>query len=215
MWCTNCQQDVPAIAHGDLARCAQCGRFLKRRADDHSADAASPVTANETESVFAAASIIDVANPDDDWTLEQRLRHLQRRLRLDEAITILPPVPPNEFRGAVAELPRSYSSPGRPPILAWITIVLGAMTFVAGAVLFAFALALRRNEFWNFGLPLTLCGQFALLLGLTLQLKNLRQSNRRATELLESLDHRLHQMGAVSTPFTHPSHSPATRFSHS
>jgi hypothetical protein len=30
MWCPNCQQDVPAIAQGDAARCAGCGRELVR-----------------------------------------------------------------------------------------------------------------------------------------------------------------------------------------
>jgi hypothetical protein len=94
-------------------------------------------------------------------------------------------------------------------------IVLGAITFVSGAALFAFALALRRNELWNFGLPLALSGQFGLLLGLALQLKNLRKSTRRATELLESVDHQLHQMSAVQSPFTHPSRTPAMRSSHS
>ncbi len=97
MWCINCQQDVPAIAHGDMARCAQCGRFLKRRPEapalslgeswSESASSAPelPLSVAETTPLLPITPIASAVELENDWTLQQRVRHLQRRLRKDEA----------------------------------------------------------------------------------------------------------------------------------
>jgi hypothetical protein len=114
----------------------------------------------------------------------------------------------------------SGGQPSAPPahataILAWIVIALGSFTFLAGASLMACALITRRNELWNFGMPLTLTGQFNVLLGLVLLLSHLRRANRRTTDILDDVNRRLHEIGAMPTAVIHPSRSPATRFSHS
>jgi hypothetical protein len=222
MWCTNCQQDVPAVANGDFARCAQCGRFLKRRIDEATTASNSFAAFNDTESnmetSFASA-------PDDDWMLQQQVTYLQRRIRLSDSADLRPAFQ-NQFSAAQTEPHAALSSFNRSAIsanrgssiIAWTIIALGLIAFLCGAALVAWAFATRRDDFWYVGLPLTLAGQFGLLFGLVLQLNRLGRTNRRITDTLENVDRRLHQMNTaeLSPPaFTHPSRSLARRFSHS
>jgi hypothetical protein len=93
MWCQNCQQDVPAIASGESARCARCGRSLSRSASANSNaaglnDAAEwgiDLSAAPAEPAFASQSTATTA-ADDTWLIDERLRNLQRRLHVAPTI---------------------------------------------------------------------------------------------------------------------------------
>jgi hypothetical protein len=231
MWCTNCQQDVPALANGDMARCAQCGRFLRRGAHELPI-AEEPVAITNQATLQAAATL--PTELDDDWALEQRLRHLQRRLRYDDAAAALPTFHNSSFTGAAeTKAPlASASQTSTPPkrhysILGRIMLGLGSLTVLYGAALLVWWLIDGSRELWTFGVPTILLGQTGLLFGLVFQLRRLSKVNRSATETLESLERRLSQMnlGPVNVvpaglqnpafaDFTHLSRSPATHSLH-
>lgn len=257
MWCFNCQQDVPASASGNTARCAQCGRFLKPHADEFSTAeettegteleldpiATMPAVAlatagDEISSDVSPTPSVESATDDDDWMLDQQVRQLHRRLHSEES-TILSPNFQNEIGNATSEslfrttdnasatiwptalqtevsLNSANSRPtatGHPPsIIAWTMMALGLMAFVCGGMLLAWSFLGRRNDLWNIGMPLTLAGQFGLLLGLVLQLDHLWQANRRTTETLENVDRHLHQMNHAATLLRTSHASPAQSF---
>jgi hypothetical protein len=279
MWCTNCQQDVPAIACGETARCAKCGRFLRRSADDEGIDLGSPAsvefalnstgsdskhhaaTANvdRNSESFSAESAVRVAVVDDeapaskefgarimtlpsagdeDWLLDQQVQNLRRRLRLDDGAGSASKSFADEFdldraarqsalqqtgqtirdtSNSLSDAARSLDGGGsptrpRPSILAWGLMGIGLMAFVCGGVLLAWSLLGRRGDLWNLGMPLTLAGQFGLLLGLVMQLDHLWQANRRTAESLDNVDRRLHDIKQAATLLHTPRAAPGQSF---
>ncbi len=76
------------------------------------------------------------------------------------------------------------------------------MTFVCGAVLLGWSFVEARSELWNLGMPLTLFGQAALLIGLILQLDGLWQSNRETASTLDELDDEVHNLRHATTLLT-------------
>ena len=230
MWCTSCQQDVPAIAGNDMPRCAQCGRFLKRRVETFSTatESATNHTPAATIQSISTLPTDSLDEPADDWLLQQQVRHLQRRLHLAAPS---PPAPTllSEFAAATAphSAPRLISTNPAArtihltTILAWTMIALGSLAFLGGAALLAWWFSDRSAELWNFGIASILTGQFGLLFGLVLQLNNLRNLNRRTTATLENAAQHWQQtsstsglLSAAPYAFTHPSRIPATHSSH-
>jgi hypothetical protein len=196
MWCTNCQQDVPAIAHSEMARCAQCGRFLKRRIDDASSVSELPLAVAETIPPLPTTSIASTAELEDDWILQQRVRHLQRRLRFDNAGLTLPafhhelsPTLGVTIAGTASTNRLTKSTGLFSAIVAWFSISTGSLAFLCGAALLIWWFIDGSRELWSLGLPLTVAGQFGLLFGLVLQLNRLWRSNRRIAESLQRAEH--------------------------
>jgi hypothetical protein len=91
-------------------------------------------------------------------------------------------------------------------------MAIGLMAFVCGGVLLGCSLLGRRSDLWNLGMPLTLGGQFSLLLGLVLQLDHLWQANRRTTEALEIVDRQLNQIQHSATQLRTSHGSPTQSF---
>ena len=116
MWCTNCQQDVPAIAQGNRARCASCGRFLVRgRTESESTSeielqdsaaidlenlslddidfADAPTSAaqafNEFDGVTSPAEP-KLATDDADWLLDAEIQRLRCSFNLPDTIPTSP-----------------------------------------------------------------------------------------------------------------------------
>ncbi len=240
MWCTNCQQDVPAIAHGDMARCAQCGRFLKRRpeasalspGENWSEDASSapklPLAVAETTPLLPTTPIASAVELDDDWTLQQRVHHLQHRLRFDNAALTLPtfhsellspPIVPN--LSASQSNQSAYRSGRAGAFIAWFAITVGTVSFLCGCGLLTWWFIDGSRELWSLGLPLATAGQFGLLFGLVLQLNRLWRSqppHRRISPPLRQPTRRNKSRHSIANPahgisvFTHLSRSPATHF---
>jgi hypothetical protein len=202
MWCTNCQQDVPALASGDTARCAQCGRFLKRRADAPFAISASSAAVDDFSPPNFALPVPEApVSPSDDWLLQQQVRHLQRRLRLSGSTDFAP-----AFSSTIASEPTTIKFPAPPaasvrprsPIAAWIMIILGSIAFISGAAVITLATISGHDDLLCLGIPLALAGHLGLTFSLVLQLSHLRRANRHLAEMLESTDARLEQMNAAT-----------------
>src|SRR5262245_65785371 len=107
MWCSNCRQDLPAIAHGDMARCTQCGRFLKR----HEGDGESVSAPHAFESVRApttGAGQINVRSSDDDWLLEQQMARLRQRFSVPNPVS--EPLPAKQHKPPLARRASAIAS---------------------------------------------------------------------------------------------------------
>jgi hypothetical protein len=199
MWCTNCQQDVPALASGDTARCAQCGRFLKRRADAPFAISASSAAVDDFSPPNFALPVPEApVSPSDDWLLQQQVRHLQRRLRLSDSADFAP-----AFSPVAASEPTTIKFPTtsvrrRSPIAAWIMIVLGSIAFICGAAVITLATISGHDDPLCLGIPLALAGHLGLTFGLVLQLSHLSRANHRLAEMLESTNSHVQQMNAAN-----------------
>ncbi len=240
MWCSNCRQDLPAIAIGDAAQCAQCGQRLTRSGSDvmesskfgGAGEDGIDLSASTAQSTTTATVEMPLA-ADDGWLLDEQVRHLQRRMHVPLAV----PAPtigdhaawtseiaqsdlwnsataakPIDRSKRSAARPTSVASKRRPSFTAWAILSLGLMSFLCGGVLLVWALVGRRNDLWSLGMPLALVGQFGLLLGLVLQLDHLWQANRRTSETLDVVDERLHEINHATT-LLQSSHSlPAQSF---
>ncbi len=71
---------------------------------------------------------------------------------------------------------------------------MGLMAFTCGGVLLGWSFMSNRPDLWNLGIPVTVAGQIALLVGLVLQLERIWQNNRYAVDKLEEVDERLADM---------------------
>lgn len=202
MWCTNCQQDVPALASGDTARCAQCGRFLKRRADGTVATPDSSAPIDDFSPSFAPPVPVGPMTSSDDWLLQQQVRHLQRRLRLSDSADFAPTFSQvaTDEPTATIKFPTPLAIPVRlrSPIAAWIMIILGSIAFIGGAVFITLATISGHDDPLCLGVPLALAGHLGLTFGLVLQLSHLRHANHRLAEMLQFTDARLEQMNVTN-----------------
>ena len=89
---------------------------------------------------------------------------------------------------------------------------LGLMSFVCGGVLLAWSFIGHRNDLWGLGMPITLVGQFGLLLGLVLQLDHLWQASRHTADTLNAVDDRLSEINHATTLLRTTHSSPAQSF---
>ena len=241
MWCTNCQQDVPAIAQGDTARCASCGRFLVRnKAANFPNDVHGTVDDAEFGPAIAGsiAAAADADLPDDgDWLLDDEMERLRSEFNLPHSSLSLSMSPEAFSSGAdsgtaaatsygersnlsqpAESIVRSTSTHrvSRPNssagILAWTILSLGLMAFSCGGLLLAWSFIGHRNDLWNVGLPIALAGQFGLLLGLVMQLDHLWHANRRTADTLAQVDERLAEINHATALLQTSGHSPAKSF---
>ncbi|HTQ39278.1 MAG TPA: hypothetical protein VMJ32_09630 [Pirellulales bacterium] len=239
MWCQNCQQDVPAIAAGDTARCAQCGRFLKRNVYPSSPESAAvempnwEIRRNASSNVAAAipaAMTVQLhralpAFEQDDWLLDEQLRSLKKRLGLSlkpEAAHShsVHSAAPIVLRPATLSSTHVPSSAGnhagksrrRGSLLAWCLMSLGLMALAGGGAMLAWSFVGRRGDLWGIGMSLTLAGQFGLVLGLVLRLNLLWHANRRTAETLENVDRQLHEINHAAALLRTPQATPGQSF---
>lgn len=215
MWCSTCQQDVPAPAAAGVAsaRCSKCGQEL----------------ATDESHVRPAVLAATRPRPADDWELEADLRGVERLLGTLKASGLpphsqaarLPPENPrddltlNRLHGAhdqgagwhasVPARPRSHS-------LAWGILAISLATFACGAVLLGWSFAADRSDLWPIGLPLALIGQAGLIIGLMLQLDGLWQSSRHTAATLDELDGELSRVRHATTLLTTTKNASAQSF---
>ena len=224
MWCEQCRQDVPAVASGDGGRfcCPRCGRDL-------SPGGGRKTTPDEDSAVLAT----DPEPPlDDGWELDQQLRHIEHVLGMDksgygcrkaayrqEAARLDPPNAgppgwhlPSAGKPVRAKRPQPQRSNPLLAGLTWIALSLGTMAFVCGGVLLGWSLWGDRPELWNVGMPVALCGQIALLVGLVLQLDRLWHDSRHAAAKLDQVDEQLHELKTTTTLLGTGHNSPGSAF---
>lgn len=208
MWCRNCQQDVPAIGSTDETpvRCARCHKPLTAevatQADDAVNDSTpvkAPRATSDSKTGWLEKALLE------DWELEDELNEAQQLVaslgvqdRTESAIRFDGAHVPSGNRESNSERPRANEpnrrAPSQSSFFSWCMLSLGMMAFVFGAVLIGWSFAEERPDLWRLGLPFTLGGQAALIVGLVFQLDGLWRSNRDAAETLEELDSQLDEL---------------------
>ncbi len=222
MWCRTCQQDVPGLISADAAKysCPRCGTALGSSpaapTPESPADAAAipPGEFREVEPGVGA----EPPAPYDRWELEEKLRHIERMLRIDEPDTSRRPA---EAGQRVARIDAAHAQPPgwhQPqaarakaarrrarsrglwlPMLTWTVLATGLMASAFGGVLLAWAALGGRQDLWAIGLPVGLGGQIVLVIGLILQLDRLWHDSRNTVDKLDHVDQRLHHLNKTAT----------------
>jgi len=211
MWCSNCQQDVPAVGEAGSNRslCSRCQRPLRPPHAMQICD--DGVALDEPTAVAAVASGPPLLA--DDWQLRRRTRELGRKLRRDvdprntrpgspsgverridrpgelfdelEQLTASPIIMPT---GSVAA--RRHDRP-RPAdggqFVAWLFALCGAATLGGGIGTIAWSLAGNRPDLWNLAVGLTLAGQGLLVFGLVMIVTRLWRNSRYAGNKLQEV----------------------------
>lgn len=226
MWCRNCQQDVPAIGStdGSAARCARCQKSFA--GDPATKTTERPLDASPVTSVRAKPQLktdwLEKALLD-DWELEDELNEAQQLVaslgvgeRVSPAIRIDRAHVPSgnrelDSRGKTSRKPRQ-SRAAHNSLFSWCMLSIGLMAFVFGAVLIGWSIAEDRPDLWRLGLPFTLGGQAALIVGLVFQLDGLWRSNREASETLDELDSQLDELRHATSILSTTHSSPAQSF---
>ena len=196
MWCSTCQQDVPALGSpsGGKPRCGKCSQPLAE-------SAASPLDSAALERLLS-----DVPQGE-DWALEAELRSMQRTLGAPRSLApaaVHAPHPLAPAWHAPPAAPQPALEPIETPkspshLAAWTILSLGLAVFACGAVLLGWSIAARREDLWPIGLPLALVGQAGLILGLILQLDGLWHTSRRTAKALTQLDGELASVRQATT----------------
>jgi len=96
--------------------------------------------------------------------------------------------------------------------LTWAALSLGTMAFVCGGVLLGWSIVSGREELWSVGMPVILCGQVALLVGLILQLDRLWHDGRSARAKLDDVDEQLHELKTTTSLLGTGHNSPGGAF---
>lgn len=235
MWCSTCQQDVPALASPEdrKVRCAKCRKELAARSageDERDMDdlrySQSSTDVGGSEEVPAHAFFERPPFDMDTWQWDE-LREARRLVRsfsntshderqLDasnshrEGLTTLG----REIRPALP-LPAVKRNPQRTrrfSFFSWAALSLGVMAFVFGAVLLAWSFVMSRPDLWTLGLPFAIGGQAALVLGLVLQMDGLWQSNHEAAETLSELDEQLIEIRRATSQLSSSHSGPGQSF---
>ena len=231
MWCSRCQQDVPAISKTEGGfRCARCGNV-----------SAQPTLPSEP--ALALGQIpdygIDLSGHDPatpmpvgplaDWQFDDELQSVERVLRtaaaadgpvapLASTYRFDPPqldLLPLQAAEARRQLDLATYQPVAAPRersswLAWTIMAAGLMALVCGGVLLGWSVIDKRPQLWTLGLPIAVAGQCGLLLGLLAQLERLWQTGRASQQRLAEVDRRLSDLGA-QTVLLGTTHSTASK----
>lgn len=207
MWCKHCRQDVPGIvcAESGEYRCPRCAEGIYSPLSDPliGLDGFSPPDGNGVEEEPGRRP----PRLYDDWEVDDELEHMGRLLnvekpkplqgaksadwRVDAAHPDSAGPHPRRKRTRQPDAPKLAPAEEAFSLMAfftWTLLSLGLMTFVCGGVLLGWSVMSGRQDLWNMGLPTTLGGQVALLVGLILQLDRLWHDRRRAAVKLDRVD---------------------------
>lgn len=158
----------------------------------------------------------------DGWELDQQLRHIEQVLGAEKVGAEKPNSGQlgTAYQQQAARLDPSHAGPAawhplpsakpartakrestRPLVagLVWAALSLGTTAFVCGGILLGWSIYADRSELWDVGMPIAMCGQIALLIGLVLQLDRLWHDSRQAADKLDDVDEQLHELKATTT----------------
>jgi len=222
MWCNSCRQDVPGLASTGTGEysCPRCGTVLHRAgtpvAPETASDDAGPPTSDAPSEPEPVVFIPEAPPMYDGWELEQKLRHIERLLRIDKPdrsrqgasrpAMARVDAPHGDSPGwhypAAAEQKaaraRARSTEPWLPVLTWFVLAVGLMASAFGGVLLAWAAASGRQDLWAIGMPVGLAGQIVLVIGLILQLDRLWHDNRHTAEKLDHVGERLFDLNKAT-----------------
>lgn len=216
MWCSNCQQDTPAVAHALHGRivCSQCQQPMRSstfQLDTQISDNGIALDGPEM------ASSHDSAPPRTrQWSVRDRARLLntadmQHRPSSARKIATRRFDPPqitfDDIKLATSPeqqvLATQLSTVSGPAVRrrpeggqfsSWLLVVAGALALVGGIGAIAWSLSAGRPDIWNLALALTLGGQGTLILGLVLVVARLWRNSRYATGKLQTVNAQLVQL---------------------
>ena len=192
----------------ELFYCARCGEVMGSR------DAAIP----------AASSVEDTTNAEltwnesplsDCWALDQQLHDVEQVLKrrplgeapspydllspevgiLEDAPLVMRidrPAPPKAATQQLSQ--RRTTAPKRSLVLPWMVLLIGIMAFACGGVLLGMSLVQGRDDLWSYGIPFTIGGQAAMLIGLVLLMEGIWHSSRHTAQQLDDVDARLESL---------------------
>ena len=207
MWCSNCQQDVPAIGRSDSNRlaCSRCHATLRP------AHAASISEAGIELDSASTLELVDSRPPRmaDDWQLRRRTRVLGRKLRHDAGTPRRADSPVASFAQlaeqtaspfidpAIHVKPNEPASPPAPEFgqfVAWFITFAGIASLATGIGMIGWSIAHGGSEYWDHALALTLAGQGLLIFGLVLVVTRLWRNSRYASGKLQEVHLELGQL---------------------
>jgi len=183
----------------------------------------SPVDRARTEQALPRAESCPNEPPPayDGWELEERLRHVERLLKLDQ-----PHGPLREGGGErerfrvdtpdVGSTHWHYPAAARAkaarqrtlkaswteswlPLMTWAVLTLGLMASATSGVLLGWGALCGREDLWAIGVPVGLGSQIVLIVGLVLQLDRLWHDNRDTAQKLDHVDERLHALNKTTS----------------
>jgi hypothetical protein len=231
MWCSRCQQDVPAVPNGASSggsttalHCVRCRVLLA--GSNETAEPLPPPGIEPLDSLKIETPLDQLLlppMPQEDWQLEAELRYVERLAAawreaqpLTDSFAL--PVETNHVADEqrhsreTAQVEVSHGTKPRFAGLAWAALSLGVMSFVCGGVLLGWSAIAGRQDLWSIGLPLALVGQAGLIVGLVLQLETLWQTNRATSQTLQSLDGEIHELRHSTTLLTQSRSNPSQSF---
>lgn len=224
MWCSNCQQETPGVAHAASGKlvCSRCQKPMHKREAAHTAricdeGLALDEPATRTTATAAAKAPSFEAN---DWAARQRVRTAVRELRRPNPATASSINrmasersrfdPPHDLFGQIDEATTPTLATTAPTLtkdstlrkqgspgsqmLSWIMVLIGAAALVCGIWLIAWSLSAGQWRYWNLAVGLALGGQGGLILGLVLVISRLWRSSRYAAARLVEVHARLGQL---------------------
>jgi len=214
MWCTDCQQDVPAVSrsmHEPLV-CPRCQSQL----------AAAPSDAGIALDTFdrARADAAESLQRPHDWFEQEETR--QRVRKIDQVLHS-----PSDFSGASQLTPgRQHVWPespvppanvphqtrttrigaksktlGRPTKGSWLLSLLlagGVLGFCAGAGLLCWSIAFDLPQLWQQGMTLTISAEGLLITSLTWMAARLWRNGRSVNQQLHGVDRQLAEMQQIT-----------------
>jgi hypothetical protein len=221
MWCSTCQQDVPALGsaiEGTL-RCGKCSGPLTFAAAPPAIASPAPTQAATLEKLFRSTPLSN-----DDWSIEAELRGVQRLISslkarpapIENAATLPHPHLRSPASKTIATHEQTTTNSRRSlekrqpqsRLAAWTILTIGLTMFACGCVLLGWSVITKRTDLWRIGMPLTFVGQAGLILGLVLQLNDLWSTNRQTAAALNDLDEELKTVREANTLLS-TSHSTA------
>jgi hypothetical protein len=212
MWCSHCQQDVPAVARsveGPLI-CPRCDEEFD--AEFNTVTDFTQAYSNPTDTGVELDSIDskpDLAPPINLLEREETHRHLRRigrRLRSayrhDPDFGTVPPVSwgpdaavqstgVGRLRGTTR---RTTSDPVKPTFtsrMVGLLLAAGVAGLVGGSGLLVWAAAFQLSGPWQWGMTTTIAAEGALILGLTWMAGRLWRNSRRLNRQLEGVEGQL------------------------
>jgi hypothetical protein len=207
MWCSNCQQDVPAIGRAGTTKlaCSRCHATLR---PPHAVDISEAGIALDDA---LALELVDSrpALLSDQWQLRRRTRELGRKLRHDPP-GVRPRVDrsPNAFAdiaeqtaspivdagSAIRPIAAAAPAPEFTQYIAWFVTFIGFTSLAVGLGMIGWTIAHGGSEFWDQALALTLAGQGTLIFGLVLVVTRLWRASRWANSKLQEVHGELGQL---------------------
>ncbi|MEZ6073826.1 MAG: hypothetical protein R3C10_26990 [Pirellulales bacterium] len=230
MWCSECRQEVPAIAatsSGALA-CARCGRKCESWPGGETSSLLEEIPGDAWTELTGWQSSDDLGQigrmlEEDAQRSSQRSRpqtvaSAKRRHDVggdDDSASI------GWQAGWVAEEHRATSltvaPPKRRPAARSIgpIILLSMMTVACGGSLLVWSVIRGRADLWDLGFPIALAGQIGLAVGVVLQLERIWLENRHLDGKLDAVNTQVKQLtrrGRVDAATTDDQRVPPPHF---